>query len=30
VRYMTSASAARKLRLREYVKRYSPDPEERI
>lgn len=30
VRYMTSASAARKLRLREYVKRYRPDPEERI
>jgi len=30
VRYMTSASAARKLRLREYVKRYSPDPKERI
>jgi deoxyribodipyrimidine photo-lyase len=31
VRYMTSASAARKLRLRDYVKRYSPDPkEERI
>jgi deoxyribodipyrimidine photo-lyase len=30
VRYMTSASAARKLRLREYVKRYSPDPGERI
>lgn len=29
VRYMTSASAARKLRLREYVKRYRPDPEER-
>ena len=30
VRFMTSASAARKLRLREYRKRYSPDAGERI